>query len=56
DDLEREYPGALRPRLVLYHYGSEADGTALAARGYRIARGGERLALAAPHPDVMLGA
>lgn len=48
DDLEREYEPALRRRLVLYHYGSEADGTALDERGYAIARAGERLALPAP--------
>lgn len=48
DDIEREYDEALRARLVLYHYGSKADGDALAARGYRIARAGERVALADP--------
>lgn len=47
DDIEREYPAELRARLVLYHYGSAADGAALAARGYRVARAGERLTLAA---------
>lgn len=52
DDVDREYPAELRSRLVLYHYGSEAEAAALAARGYRIARAGERLALAPPHPDV----
>ncbi len=56
DDLDREYPAELRARFVLYHYGSEADGAALAARGYRIARAGERLALAPPHPDVTVRA
>ena len=54
DDIDREYSADLRSRLVLYHYGSEADGIALAARGYRIARAGERLALASPHPDVII--
>jgi hypothetical protein len=54
DDLDREYPEELRSRLVLYHYGSEADAAALIARGYRIARAGERLALAAPQPDVII--
>ena len=54
DDLEREYPAALRSRFVLYHYGSEADGAALAARGHRIARAGERVALAAPSPDATI--
>jgi ribonuclease BN (tRNA processing enzyme) len=48
DDIEREDPGALRSRLLLYHYGSAADGTALAARGYRIAAAGERFALDEP--------
>jgi ribonuclease BN (tRNA processing enzyme) len=48
DDLEREYPPALLARCVLYHYASAGDGEALAARGYRIARPGEVIALAAP--------
>jgi ribonuclease BN (tRNA processing enzyme) len=48
DDIEREYPDALRSRLLLYHYGSAADGAALAARGYRIAAAGERFALDEP--------
>jgi len=50
EDIEREYDAALRRRMVLYHYGSAADGEALAARGYRIARPGGRLALSAPRP------
>jgi ribonuclease BN (tRNA processing enzyme) len=48
DDIEREYPESLRRQMMLYHYGSVADGVALAARGYRIATSGERVALAAP--------
>ncbi len=48
DDIEREYPDDLRSQLLLYHYGSADDGDALAARGYRIAKPGERIALAAP--------
>ncbi|MGC1548386.1 MAG: MBL fold metallo-hydrolase [Rhodanobacter sp.] len=48
DDIEREYDVALRARLLLYHYGSTADGAALAARGYRIAGTGQRIALSAP--------
>ena len=48
DDLEREYPAALRERLVLYHYASQSDGDALQARGYRVARRGDSIALAAP--------
>lgn len=51
DDLEREYGDALRARLVLYHYASAADGAALAARGYAVAKAGDRLALAAPSAE-----
>lgn len=51
DDLEREYPSALRERLVLYHYGSAADARAMRARGYRVADAGEHIALAAPERD-----
>src|SRR5690606_5142691 len=50
DDLEREYPRALLDRLLLYHYASAADGAALAARGYRIARTGEAYPLSPPSP------
>ncbi len=46
DDLEREYPAALRQRMMLYHYASEADADQLRARGHRVARAGERVALA----------
>jgi len=49
DDLEREYPRELRERMILYHYGSEAEGEAIANRGYRVAKRGERVAL--PNPD-----
>jgi len=45
DDIEREYPEALRRRLVLYHYASAADGAAMSARGYRVAVPGCRIAL-----------
>ncbi|HEY4555401.1 MAG TPA: MBL fold metallo-hydrolase [Lysobacter sp.] len=48
DDLEREYPPALLARCVLYHYGSPAEGEALEARGHRVARPGEVLALRDP--------
>lgn len=48
EDIEREYDAALRARLLLYHYGSVADGAALAARGYRIAAAGQRIPLAVP--------
>ena len=45
DDLEREYPPELLGRCVLYHYASIADGEALRARGHRVARQGEVIAL-----------
>lgn len=48
DDIEREYPEALREALLLYHYGSAADGEALRARGFRVALAGELHALAEP--------
>ena len=54
EDIEREYAAELRSRLVLYHYGSLAEGEALAARGYRVAARGDRLALTAAHADVVL--
>ena len=50
DDIEREYDATLRERLLLYHYGSVADGSALAARGYKVAGTGERIAVATPLP------
>lgn len=48
DDIEREYPDGLRERMVLYHYGSAADGAALVVRGYRIAGMDERIPLQTP--------
>ena len=45
DDLEREYPRELLDRCLLYHYASAADGEALAARGYRVAKAGEVIAI-----------
>lgn len=48
DDLEREYPPALRSRCVLYHYASAAEGEAMRARGLQVARAGERWLLKAP--------
>lgn len=44
-DLAVEYPETLRRRLLLYHYGSDADGEALVAAGHRIARPGMRVEL-----------
>ena len=40
----------LLERLVLYHYASAADGDALAARGYRVGRPGQVIALNDPAP------
>jgi len=48
EDLEREYPPTILARCLLYHYASVADGEALAARGHRIGRPGEIVALADP--------
>ena len=48
DDLEREYPAELRNRLMLYHYASEADAEVMEARGYRVARRDDLVALAMP--------
>lgn len=47
EDLEREYPPELLARCLLYHYGSRDEGDELAARGYRVARPGELVPLAA---------
>jgi hypothetical protein len=54
DDLAREYDDATRGRMLLYHYGGVADGQALAARGYRIAQRGERVALPSPVVESVL--
>lgn len=55
DDLEREYPPALLSRCVLYHYASDAAGDAMRARGHRVARPGDVVALPDPHeaPDTI---
>ena len=45
DDLDREYPGELRSRLLLYHYASEDDARAMEAHGLRVARRGDAIAL-----------
>ena len=50
DDVEREYDAEQRARLLLYHYGSAADGATLQARGHRIAQPGQRVALPEPAP------
>jgi len=50
DDIGREYPVDLRGRLLLYHYGSEADAQALRERGFKVAEPDGRYPLLAPHP------
>lgn len=45
EDLLREYPAALRQRMVCYHYASAADRAAFEARGLRCAVPGEAYAL-----------
>ena len=50
DDLEREYPAALLARCMLYHYASAEEGEVMAARGHRVARPGEVVALNEPRP------
>jgi ribonuclease BN (tRNA processing enzyme) len=50
DDIEREYPEALRAQLLLYHYGSEAEAQALRQRGFKVAEPDGRYPLHAPHP------
>ena len=50
DDIGREYPVDLRERLLLYHYGSEADAQALRERGFKVAEPDGRYPLLAPHP------
>jgi ribonuclease BN (tRNA processing enzyme) len=45
-DIEREYPAALRERLVLYHYATVEDAELMRKRGFRVASAGEEHALA----------
>ena len=47
DDLD-EYPAPLRERMMLYHYANEADARAMEARGFRVARRDDVVALRAP--------
>ena len=47
-DLLREYPAEHIRQMIVYHYGSPADGAALAAAGLRVAKVGERLELPIP--------
>lgn len=51
DDLEREYPRELLGRCLLYHYGGVAEGEQLRARGYRVARPDDVIALDVPTPS-----
>ncbi|MGH8040510.1 MAG: MBL fold metallo-hydrolase [Rudaea sp.] len=48
DDLTREYTKEQCAHMILYHYGSAADGAALATRGFRVAQRDERVALPQP--------
>ena len=48
EDLEREYPAELLSRCILYHYASREEGEALAARGHRVAKADDVIALAEP--------
>lgn len=56
DDIEREYDAVLRARLVLYHYASEVDARTMTERGYRVARCGDVIELAAPRRVVSMAA
>lgn len=47
DDLD-EYPAQLRERMMLYHYADEGDARAMEARGFRVARRDDVVALRAP--------
>lgn len=49
-DIEREYPAELRARLLLYHYGSEADAQILRERGFKVAVPDGRYPLHVPQP------
>lgn len=44
-DIERSYPAALRPRLVLYHYESLAAATAMRRAGFEVAEAGSLYSL-----------
>jgi ribonuclease BN (tRNA processing enzyme) len=56
DDVEREYTQNQRARMLLYHYGSAAEGQTLAARGLRVAHRDETVALPAAVAEVVLAA
>jgi glyoxylase-like metal-dependent hydrolase (beta-lactamase superfamily II) len=48
DDILRDYPPAVRERIVAYHYAADDDAQAITAAGLRAARRGERLPLPSP--------
>lgn len=48
DDLLREYPPALRSRVVCYHYGSEANARVFERRGLAVARSDVSIPVPAP--------
>lgn len=48
DDVRREYPAALWPRLRLYHYGSLADAECMRAAGFQVIEPMQALPLATP--------
>ena len=54
DDMDREYTPEQHARMIVYHYGSHADGAAITARGYRVAQRDERIDLHAPAAEVVL--
>lgn len=43
EELEREYPAALRARMFLYHQHNQAEVDALVARGWRVVVPGRRI-------------
>ncbi len=47
-ELLRAYPPELREQMIVYHYGSVADGEQLASAGLRVARPGDVIDLPAP--------
>lgn len=49
-DLLREYNAALRRQMVVYHYGSAADGQQLAAAGLTVALPGDTRPVPSPRP------
>ena len=52
DDLLREYPPALRERMIVYHYARAEDAAILQAAGLRVAHAGDGVPLSAPWPGM----